>query len=69
MADAMDKMAKDFAASLAEVQQSMSSIQQQLAEARGGWRILLMVGGASATVGAVIAKVAVWWAKTGAPGP
>ena len=58
MASSLDAMAK-----------SLTAIQDQLSEARGGWKIMLMVGGASATVGAVIAKAAVWWAKSGVPGP
>jgi uncharacterized coiled-coil protein SlyX len=58
MAGSLDVMAK-----------SLTAIQDQLSEARGGWKIMLMVGGASATVGAVIAKAAVWWAKSGVPGP
>lgn len=58
-----------MAISLDAMAKSMDAIQSQLAEARGGWKILLLVGGASATIGAVIAKVAVWWSKAGAPGP
>lgn len=58
-----------MATSLGEIAKSMDKIQQQLSEAKGGWKIMLMVGGASATVGALIAKGAVWWAKAGAPGP
>lgn len=58
MAGSLDTMAK-----------SLTAIQDQLSEARGGWKIMLMVGGASATVGALIAKGAFWWAKSGAPGP
>ncbi len=58
-----------MATSLDGMTKALTAIQDQLSEARGGWKIMLMVGGASATVGAVIAKAAVWWSKTGAPGP
>jgi hypothetical protein len=34
---------------------SISAIQLQLAEARGGWRLLVALGGMSGTIGAVIA--------------
>ena len=37
-----------------------------LSEARGGWKTLMMVGGISATVGAVVAKIATamnWFPK------
>ena len=61
----MDRMA----ASMDAMAKSMDAIQAQLAEARGGWKVMLMVGGASATVGALIAKGAVWWSKVGLPGP
>lgn len=63
---------RDFdrmATSMSNIAAAMDKIQQQLSEAKGGWKIMLMVGGASATVGALIAKGAVWWSKVGAPGP
>jgi len=37
-----------------------------LSEARGGWKTLMMVGGISATIGALIAKIATalnWFPK------
>jgi hypothetical protein len=58
-----------MATSLDGMTKALTAIQDQLSEARGGWKIMLLVGGASATVGAVIAKAAVWWAKTGGAGP
>lgn len=61
----LDRMAN----SLDGMSKALTAIQDQLSEARGGWKLMLMVGGASATVGALIAKAAFWWAKTGAPGP
>jgi uncharacterized protein (DUF1786 family) len=33
---------------------SISAIQLQLAEASGGWKVLVMLGGASATLGSLV---------------
>jgi hypothetical protein len=54
-----------MATSLETMAQALEAVQHQLAEAKGGWKTLLMVGGAAATFGAVIAKFAVWWAQAG----
>lgn len=48
--DDMDKMVKE----MAEIKKSLALIQATLSEAKGGWKTLLMVGGAAATVGGVI---------------
>lgn len=40
-------------------------ISSTLAEARGGWRTLMWVSGASATIGGLIAKFAPWLASIG----
>ncbi len=48
--DDMDKMVKE----MAEIKKSLALIQTTLSEAKGGWKTLLMVGGAAATVGGVI---------------
>lgn len=48
----MDRMAE----SLESMATSMQTIQHQLAEARGGWKVMMAVGGASAAGGAVIGK-------------
>lgn len=61
----LDRMAR----SCESMAESIKAMQSQMAEARGGWRVMLMVGGASATFGAVIAKAAAWWASIGHAGP
>ena len=38
----------------------MADIKKMLSEARGGWKMLMMVGGLSAAGGAVVAKVLGW---------
>ena len=48
--DDMDKMVKE----MAEIKKSLALIQTTLSEAKGGWKTLLMVGGAAATIGGAI---------------
>jgi len=38
----------------------VADIKKMLSEARGGWKMLMMVGGLSAAGGAVVAKVLGW---------
>ena len=59
----MDRMA----AAMSEMAASVKAMQTQLAEARGGWKTLLMVGGAAATAGAMLTK-AIVALTNGAPG-
>lgn len=51
-----NRMHNDMQRMLEELQQ----IQATLAEARGHWKLLLMVGGASAAIGGVVVKVLTW---------
>lgn len=46
----MDKLSDD----MAEIKKSIASINTTLSEARGGWRIMLMVAGASGTIGSAL---------------
>ena len=46
--DDMDKLVKE----MAEIKNSLAEINKTLSEARGGWKTLMWVGGASATIGA-----------------
>jgi hypothetical protein len=54
-------------ATLETMSEAVHAMQLQMAEARGGWRVLLMIGGASAT----IASAATWAIQhfTGKGGP
>ena len=54
-----------MATSMETMAQALEAVQHQLAEAKGGWKTLVLVGGASATMSAVIVKLAVWWAQSG----
>jgi prefoldin subunit 5 len=52
--DDMDKLVAD----MNDIKASLQSIQTTLSEARGGWRVLMMVAGASGTIGAAITQFA-----------
>lgn len=43
--------------SVEKLTQQVAAMDQRLAEAKGGWRVLMAIGGASAGVGALIAPV------------
>ncbi len=40
---------------IAEIKTDVKLVLAQMAEARGGWKTLLMIGGASATLGGLVA--------------
>lgn len=47
---------------LDEMKRKVDEMHRALMQAQGGWRVMVMVGGASAAVGAFIAKVVgVFW--------
>ena len=50
----MDKLVADMEA----IKDTLANINQTLAEARGGWKILMMVGGAGGALGAVVTQFA-----------
>ena len=55
----MDKLV----ASVAAMQKTLSEIEKTLSEARGGWKILMLVGGASGALGAILVKTLRWYAE------
>lgn len=54
--DAIEKVATRQTSMLAD-------IQRTLTEARGGWRLLMWLGGAGAALGAAIAGLVTWVAR------
>lgn len=48
----------ELKAGMAELVRTMNAMRDQMTEARGGWRVLMAIGGASATAGGFIAWVA-----------
>jgi prefoldin subunit 5 len=49
----MDKLAAD----MAEIKTMIASINTTLAEAKGGWKVLMMFGGAGGLIGATLAQI------------
>ena len=46
----------------AAMKRDLESVRETLQHARGGWRVLMLLGGASAGMGAAIStKIAQWW--------
>lgn len=43
-----------------KVMDQLSSIQQTLSEAKGGWRTLMWISGLSATIGGAVVKLVTW---------
>ena len=48
----MDKLVND----MDDIKKTLSEINTTLAEARGGWRILMMIGGAGGALGAIVTQ-------------
>jgi prefoldin subunit 5 len=53
----MDKMLE----SMQSMQKSLSAINSTLSEAKGGWKVLMMVGGASGALAALAVKLGYWY--------
>jgi len=49
----MDRMTED----MVEVKKTLQDISKTLAEAQGGWKMMMMVGGFGAAVGSLIAWI------------
>lgn len=52
---------------LAHISEQMQEMQATLSEAKGGWRMLMLVGGAGAAAGTLLTKVAMWAASLPMP--
>lgn len=55
--DDMDKMLEQMKA----MQVTLTAINETLSEAKGGWRVLMLVGGVSGTVAAALVKLVYWY--------
>jgi prefoldin subunit 5 len=53
----MDKMLE----SMKVMQTTLADINVTLSEAKGGWRVLMMVGGASGAIAALAVKLGYWY--------
>ena len=54
----MDKMLENMKA----MQATLTAIDKTLSEARGGWKVLMLVGGASSVLGAGLVQLVNWYA-------
>jgi hypothetical protein len=64
----LESLRRDFdilALSHREILKKLSDISEQLSEAKGGWKTLLMVGGVAGAFGSFITKAAVWFSQSG----
>jgi prefoldin subunit 5 len=50
----MDRLVAD----MDDIKKTLNDINTTLAEARGGWRVLMMVGGAGGALGAMVTQFA-----------
>ncbi len=57
--DDMDKMLENMKA----MQATLTAIDRTLSEAKGGWKVLMLIAGASGTVGAGLVQLVHWWSK------
>ena len=58
--DDMDKLVKD----MDDIKKALANIQSTLSEAKGGWRVLMLIGGASGIFGAAVNQLIHWpWNK------
>lgn len=66
----MDDMSRNFGRMEAQIAALTKSVEQlttrveaidkTLAEAKGGWRVLMLIGGAGSIIGAIATKLAEW---------
>lgn len=54
--DDMDKLVAD----MKQIKECLGDIKTTLSEARGGWRTLMIVGGASAAIGSLVTSILHW---------
>ena len=55
----MDKLVKD----MDDIKKTLGDIQKTLSEAKGGWKMLMLIGGAAGTVGAGLTQLVHWVAN------
>jgi len=55
--DDMDKMLENMRA----MQATLTAIDKTLSEAKGGWRMLMLISGASGTIGAGLVQLVHWY--------
>jgi len=53
----MDKLVAD----MESIKSTLNNINSTLAEARGGWKVLLMLGGAGGVLGSAVTQIVQQW--------
>ena len=53
----MDKLVED----MKQIKACLGEIKSTLSEAKGGWKTLMLVGGASAAIGGLVANILHWF--------
>jgi prefoldin subunit 5 len=58
--EALERDIKNLRADIKEMNQTLHEIHTTLSQARGGWKTLMLVGGAAATISALVTKLISW---------
>jgi prefoldin subunit 5 len=58
--EALERDIKNLRIDIKEMNATLHEIHTTLSQARGGWKVMMAVGGASATIGALVAKLISW---------
>lgn len=53
----LEQQMRDSREDMAELKLDVKAIRSVLAEARGGWKLLMLLGGAAAAIGAAFGKL------------
>ncbi len=62
--EALEKDIREIKEDQRRIFEKLDSINQTLSEAKGGWKLFMIVGGASAAFGAFLMKVmSFWWGR------
>jgi prefoldin subunit 5 len=59
--EALERDIKDLRDDIKMMTQTLHEVNKTLSEAKGGWKMLMLVGGVAAAIGAGAAKVVGWF--------
>lgn len=57
----LEAQVASIAKTLDQLDRDVKQISTTLAEARGGWRMMMLISGASATIGGLVVKFLPWF--------
>lgn len=58
--EALNSQVNRMYCDMQQMMDQLTTIQQTLSEAKGGWKTLMWVGGLSAALGGIVVKVMTW---------